>query len=1070
MVLILLVLNGTNQICAFIFIREYCLLWKNPTKFWKRSTTIKIAACKKPRIEDYVETMSGEDIVIDDSLYSRQRYVLGDSAMQRMARSNVLLSGLGGLGVEIAKNLVLAGIKSLTILDDKKARYSDLGTQFFLHESDVKSARLRSDASISSLAELNPYVTVKQCTGSLDENSGLDFLKEFQCVVMTEGSLKSQLRVDAFCRLHNIQFICGDVYGVFGSVFCDFGNDFEILDPNGEEPKEVFIATITKANPGVVTCLENRMHGFESGDTVTFKEIKGMDVLNGKQCQIKVVSPYAYSICDTTGPEFNPHTEGGKASQCKVPQKLSFKSLEDQLNDPNILLADLAKFQAPANIHLAMISLHKFQEDQNRLPNIRCEKDAGVMLNIVKTVNSKMATKMEQIDESLIRHLSYTAHGCFAPLCTALGGIVAQEALKALTGKFTPLNQWLHLDAIEVLDDLQAESTSFQPRENRYDALRMCIGEELCQKLSNLRLFMVGCGAIGCEMIKNYAMLGIGTSGKGLITITDNDLIEKSNLNRQFLFRPHHIQKAKSVTAAKSALDINPELHIDPHEHRVGPQTESTVYTDAFFTGQDMCVNALDNVEARKYMDSRCVTNQRALLESGTMGAKGHVQVIVPHLTESYSSQRDPPDEDVPYCTLKSFPATIEHCIQWARDKFESSFCQKPALFNKFWSSNGSADDVIQRLLEGSAIESATQISKMVRNKPTSWPLCVTLARLKFEKYFNHRAKNLLHAFPLDTRLKDGSSFWQSPKRPPVPLNFNPNVDSHYNFAVSTARLFAEICNIDVTPADLSKQNMLQLLAAVTVPPFVPSSKRIETDEAAKKETTEDAGTGDDYKDAGLLMQKHLNQTPIFSDMTALSFEKDDDSNAHIDFISSASNLRAEMYSIENTDRLKIKRIAGRIVPAIATTTAAVAGLVTIELVKIVKGVKLQDYKNCFMNLALPVMLLSEPGPAERTIVKEGLSYTNWDKWDVTGNKDFTLKQFLDHFKKKYGFNTTMVVHGVKMIYVPIMPAHKKRIPHTMIKLIKPHAGVKYVDLVVSFEGDGDEDIPGPPIRYHFGV
>ena len=66
---------------------------------------------------------------------------------------------------------------------------------------------------------------------------------------------------------------------------------------------------------------------------------------------------------------------------------------------------------------------------------------------------------------------------------------------------------------------------------------------------------------------------------------------------------------------------------------------------------------------------SRCVTNQRPLLESGTMGAKGHVQVIVPHMTESYTSQQDPMDHDVPYCTLKSFPAQMEHTIQWARDK-----------------------------------------------------------------------------------------------------------------------------------------------------------------------------------------------------------------------------------------------------------------------------------------------------------------------------------------------------------------------------------------------------------------
>ena len=48
---------------------------------------------------------------IDDSLYSRQRYVLGDEAMAAMAKANVLLYGLGGLGVEISKNIVLAGIR-----------------------------------------------------------------------------------------------------------------------------------------------------------------------------------------------------------------------------------------------------------------------------------------------------------------------------------------------------------------------------------------------------------------------------------------------------------------------------------------------------------------------------------------------------------------------------------------------------------------------------------------------------------------------------------------------------------------------------------------------------------------------------------------------------------------------------------------------------------------------------------------------------------------------------------------------------------------------------------------------
>lgn len=62
--------------------------------------------------------------------------------------------------------------------------------------------------------------------------------------------------------------------------------------------------------------------------------------------------------------------------------------------------------------------------------------------------------------------------------------------------------------------------------------------------------------------------------------------------------------------------------------------------------------------------------------------------------------------------------------------------------------------------------------------------------------------------------------------------------------------------------------------------------------------------------------------------MRPMQFEKDDDSNGHMDFVASASALRARMYSIEPADRLKTKRIAGKIIPAIATATAAVAGLV----------------------------------------------------------------------------------------------------------------------------------------------
>ncbi|XP_021348773.1 ubiquitin-like modifier-activating enzyme 6 isoform X2 [Mizuhopecten yessoensis] len=799
-----------------------------------------------------------------------------------------------------------------------------------------------------------------------------------------------------------------------------------------------------------------------------------MTALNGMTCKVKVLSPSTFGICDTSGETFTPYEHGGIVTQVKAPQKFSFKSMESQLKDPALLMPDLSKFSAPSNLHLAVLALHQYHQEQSgHLPNVWCQKDAARVVSLAHDINKNLTNKVEPVDEDLVRMLSFTARGCFAPLCAAIGGFVAQEGLKALTGKFTPLNQWLYLDAVDVVNKTDAiNPAQFQPRGDRYDALRICIGESKCCQLANMRLFMVGCGAIGCEMLKNYALMGIASQDKGQITITDNDLIEKSNLNRQFLFRPHHIRKPKSTTAAQSAKEINPALRIEAQQNKVCPQTEAEHYNDDFFRNQDLVVNALDNVEARRYVDSRCVTNQKALLESGTMGTKGHVQVIIPHLTESYGSQRDPVDEDIPYCTLKSFPAQIEHCIQWARDKFESSFAQKPALFNKFWTTQGQPLKVIHNLKRGSPLEGAIQVSKIVRSKPVEWCECVVLARLKFEKYFNHRARHLLHHFPLDTKLKDGSLFWQSPKRPPVPQEFSIDNYTHLSFIISTANLYADACRIPHSAQDVSPSTISEILQSIKVPEYKASSKTIVTDENARKEA--DTGGDDDFVDAANRMESSIQKVgtheKVIKEMMVAEFEKDDDNNSHIDFITAAANLRAAMYSIDSADRLKVKRIAGRIVPAIATTTAAVAGLVSIELIKTLDQLPIESYKNCFLNLALPVMVLSEPGPVEKVVLKEGLTVTMWDRWDVQGNKDYTLQEFLQYFQITYGFEATMVGHGVKMVYVPFMPGHSKRLPQTMMKLLKPSSRILYVDLVVSLQGEGEEDIPGPPVRYFFNL
>ena len=96
---------------------------------------------------------------IDESLYSRQLYVLGHEAMKRMGASNVLIVGLKGLGVEVAKNIALAGVKSLTLHDPAPTAIADLSSQFFLHQDDV--GKPRDQATAPRVAELNAYTPVR---------------------------------------------------------------------------------------------------------------------------------------------------------------------------------------------------------------------------------------------------------------------------------------------------------------------------------------------------------------------------------------------------------------------------------------------------------------------------------------------------------------------------------------------------------------------------------------------------------------------------------------------------------------------------------------------------------------------------------------------------------------------------------------------------------------------------------------------------------------------------------------------------------------------------------------------
>ncbi|CAE7672805.1 UBA2 [Symbiodinium sp. CCMP2592] len=206
--------------------------------------------------------------------------------MGKLIQMKVLISGLRGLGVEVAKNLILAGPAMVILHDDSIAEQRDLGANFYLTEQDVGS-RTRAEASLKQLSELNPYVSVRTHQGPLTE----ELLSGVSLVVFSETSQSELLRWNEVCRTRNppVGFIAADCFGLASSVFVDFGESFTCRDKDGEEPRSAIVSGVTLESPGTVHTHQDRRHGFNDGDWVVFREVQGMTQLNdGKPRQIKV--------------------------------------------------------------------------------------------------------------------------------------------------------------------------------------------------------------------------------------------------------------------------------------------------------------------------------------------------------------------------------------------------------------------------------------------------------------------------------------------------------------------------------------------------------------------------------------------------------------------------------------------------------------------------------------------------------------------------------------------------------------------------------------------------------------
>lgn len=424
--------------------------------------------------------------------------------------------------------------------------------------------------------------------------------------------------------------------------------------------------------------------------------------------------------------------------------------------------------------------------------------------------------------------------------------------------------------------------------------------KSLQEKIASSKLLVVGAGGIGCEILKNLVLSGFQD-----IEIIDLDTIDVSNLNRQFLFHKEHVGKSKANVARESALSFNPNVKIKAYHDSI----TTTNYGVSFFQRFQLVLNALDNRAARNHVNRLCLTADVPLIESGTAGYNGQVELIKRGLTQCYECTPKAAQKTFPGCTIRNTPSEPIHCIVWAKH-----------LFNQLFGESNEDEDVSPDTAdpeagaeagESALASDANEKGNVDRVNTRTWAQqCGYDAEKIFNKLFYDDINYLLSM----------SNLWKS-RTPPNPAKWDALEE-----------------DAEVAPSDtvLRDQQVLSLTESAKV--FAESIAHL-------KEAFEKLAEGD-----------HL------------VWDKDD--KHAMDFVAACANIRAQVFHIARKSRFEIKSMAGNIIPAIATTNAITAGIVVMHAFRVLQG-EFEKCKSVYMRLRpnarnqlfVPDRTLNAPNP-----------------------------------------------------------------------------------------------------------
>jgi ubiquitin-activating enzyme E1 len=216
---------------------------------------------------------------------------------------------------------------------------------------------------------------------------------------------------------------------------------------------------------------------------------------------------------------------------------------------------------------------------------------------------------------------------------------------------------------------------------------------------------------------------------------------------------------------------------------------------------------------------------------------------------------------------------------------------------------------------------------------------------------------------------------------------------------------------------------------------------------------------------------------PTHSSDTLKSIDFDKDIDPHMMVVAAMGNLRARNYSIPEADLHTARGIAGKIIPAIATTTAMVTGFICLEIFKILLKKPITSLLNTSCNLALPAFLCNEPQPPEqRKAIINGKEF-HWNQWDRIDIQDtrMTLNSLIEYLQVNYNVQLIMLSYGVSILFSDYMNKKKMEerkgmaIQDIIIQITKKEFNMKqkYIILeMITNDLESEEEVELPYLRF----